>query len=250
MAVNVRSLLRDMDKGVVDWVTSLGLTDIDGNSVGVFYSAWPRWRYQFHPSNSVQLDYNRIKGLPLVAIRRVSFEVDKSRYVFPSVGTRLSVSTVYNDDSENIRRQTVPHPLPLNVEYEINVLDNFLNGQNSILEDIVGAFDVNEIYLNINYFYHKLKFESIDDNSTGYELADQERLFENTIRLTLEAKLVDPDDLTDVSNIRQVTIATEIVRAYQGTVDAAYEDWVDASYPFDSSEASNGEVWVTYPTNG
>jgi hypothetical protein len=250
MAVNVRALLRDMDKGIVDWLNSLSLQDQDGSNLTAYYSAWPRWRYQYHPDNGVEIDYDRIKKLPLVAVRRVNFEIDKSRYVFPSVGTRLTVSTIYNSDSENIRRQTVPHPLPINVEYEINVLDNFLNGQNGIIEDIVGAFDVNEIYLNINYFYHKLKFESIDDNSTAYELGDQERLFENTIRLTLEAKLVDPADLTDVSNIRQVTIATEIVRAYQDTVSQAWDDWVDASYPFSSSEASNGEIWVTYPTNG
>jgi hypothetical protein len=241
MAVNVRALLRDYDQGIVDWLDGLGLTDVDGNSVGVFYSSWPRWKYQFHPSNSVEIAYNRIKGLPLVAVRRRTFDIDKSRYVFPSEGTKLPVGTITDGTGFQTSIQRVKHPLPVNVEYEINVLDNYITGQNSIIEDIIGAFGVNEIYLNINYFYHKLRFEAIDDESTGYELGDQERLFESTIRLILEAKLVDPVvDSEDVSNVLRVNIDTEIIRGYQGTIDQAYQDWVDADYPFDEP---SGEIW-------
>jgi len=241
MPVNVRALLRDYDQGVVDWLEGLNLTDVDGNSVGIFYSSWPRWRYQFHPSNSVEIAYNRIKGLPLVAVRRRTFDIDKSRYVFPSVGTRIPVGTIADDTGFQTSIQRVNYPLPVNVEYEINVLDNYITGQNSIVEDIIGAFGVNEIYLNINYFYHKLRFEALDDESTGYELGDQERLFESTIRLILEAKLVDPEnDSEDVSNVLRVNIDTEIIRGYQGTIDQAYQDWVDADYPFDEP---SGEIW-------
>ena len=238
---NVTALLRDFDEAIVNWLTGLDLQDVEGNDITAYYSALPRWLYQYTPTG-VDIGSDRLLPLPVVAVKRTGFEIEKSRYVFPSDRTRLKVSAT--DASSKL----VDYPLPVNITYEISVLDNYILGQNKIVEEIVGAFRPNEIYLNINYFLHRLRFESMDDESAAYALGDQERLFSSSIRAVLEAKMTDPSNAEDVSNLESIALDLDMVGARYKTVDDAYSAWVTGGggYPSDpySFREPSGDIWI------
>lgn len=223
----LNSLLEDLDKAVVNWLdASCSLVDQDGNNITPYYSAKPRWAYQYDVNTNSVMDYNRRINLPVVAVRRTGIQFVQERYIHPAAKLKLQYQVEPNNpDPRAMSVFWVPAPVPVDVEYEISILSNHITEQNSLVEGIIGAFSTGEIYLNVNGFVQHMKFEGYNDDSAAY-LLDDERLFSGAITTRVRGRLVDvSNNAVEGQNIISIDIEVSNTKGAM-SVDEAYAAWL------------------------